>query len=116
MPRKPIYAPFWAVLLLTLSACTMLNVPAPTTWNQRVLAAYNTGSAATQSVQTLLIAGKISKADAQAFHDRALELKNSVELADQIHGSNPAQGEAALATAITALQALQTELQKRQQP
>lgn len=113
---KTAYAAFWAALLVMLSACATLNVPAPTTWNQRVLAAYNSGSAATQSVQTLLTAGKISKEDAQKFHDQAIELKNAVELADKIHGDDPTKGEDALATAIAALQALQLELQKRQKP
>lgn len=114
--RKIAYPAFWAALLVTLSACATLNVPAPVTWNQRVLAAYNSGSAAVQSVQTLATAGKISKQDAQKFHDQAIELKNAVELADQIHGNKPAEGEDALATAVKALQALQLELQKRQKP
>jgi hypothetical protein len=93
----------------------MLNVPAPTTWNQRVLAAYNSVDAAVQSVQTLVIAGKLGKADAQQAHARAVQLRDAIDLADQLHGSNPTEGEDALAASIKALQALQTELQKRQQ-
>jgi hypothetical protein len=110
------YAPFFALLLTVLTACATLNVPAPTTWNQRVLAAYNLEDGVVQSVQTLTVAGKVSKADAQKFHDNAVELKNDIDLADQLHGNNPAEGEQALTTAIGALQALQIELQKRQKP
>lgn len=110
------YAPFCGLLLVLLTACATFNVPAPTTWNQRVLAAYNLEDSVVQSVQTLAVAGKISKGDAQKFHDQAVELKNGIDLADQMHSGNPAQGEDALATTITALQALQAELQKRQKP
>lgn len=113
MPRKPIYATFWA-LLLALSACATLNVPAPTTWNQRVLAAYNLEDGVVQSIQTLVVARKISKTTAQTAHDKAVELRDAIDLADKIHGGNPAAGEDALGTAIKALQALQTELQKRE--
>lgn len=112
---KRAYTAFYAILLVTLSACASLGAPAPQTWNQRVLAAYNTADAAVQSVQTLAVAGKISKPDAQSAHDKLMQLKDAIGLADQVHGSNPAQGEDALATAITALQTLQAELQKRQQ-
>jgi len=108
------YAPFYGLLLCLLTACTTLNVPAPTTWNQRVLAAYNSVDAAVQSVQTLAIAGKISKADAQSAHDRAVQLMDAIRLADELHGTNPTEGEDALAASIKTLQALQAELQKRQ--
>lgn len=111
---KRAYTAFYAILLVTLSACATLNVPAPMTWNQRVLAAYNLEDGLVQSAQTLAAARKISKADAQAFIDKAVELKNAIDLADQIHARDPTEGQDALATTITALQALQAELQKRQ--
>lgn len=113
---KSRYAPLYGVLLLLLTACATLNVPAPATWNQRVLAAYHTVDAATQSTQTLVIAGKVAKADAQKIHDRLVDARNAIDLADQAHGTNPAAGEDQLALAIRALQAIQTELQKRQTP
>jgi len=108
------YTAFYVLLLVALNACATLGVPSPTTWNQRILAAYNLEDGIVQSVQTLAVAGKISKGDAQQFHDKAVELKNGIDLADQIHGGNPTAGEDSLATAVKALQALQTELQKRQ--
>jgi hypothetical protein len=110
---RALYAPCYAFLLL-LAACATLNVPAPATWNQRVLAAYNLEDGVVQSIQTLAVAGKVSKATAQTAHDKAVELRDAIDLADQIHGGNPAAGEDALGTAIKALQALQLELQKRQ--
>jgi len=113
LPRQP-YSLLLPLLLLVLSACATLNVPAPTTWNQRVLAAYNLEDGIVQSIQTLAVAGKIGRSSAQQFHDKAVDLKNGIDLADQIHGGNPAAGEDALATSISALQALQSELQKRQ--
>lgn len=100
-------------VLVLLTACATLNVPAPSTFNQKVYAAYKSEDAAVQTVTTLYSAGKISKEQAQKFHDRAVELKDGIGIADRVHTSDPTAGDDKLAAAIAALTALQSELQAR---
>jgi hypothetical protein len=109
--RHPRYA--LTFLLILLSACASLNIPAPTTFNQKALAAINSVDTIVQSTTTLLAAGKISKADAQQVHDQAVNLKTGIELAEQVHATNPDAGDDKLAATITALTALQGYLQTR---
>jgi hypothetical protein len=107
------YAPFYGFLLILLSACTTLNVPAADTFNKKSLAAYTALSAATQSASTLFDAGKLSKDDAQNVKDQLVNLKAGVDIATQVHSTNPAAGEDRLAATITALTALQNYLAGR---
>jgi hypothetical protein len=108
---KPSYA--LIAMLLMLSACATLNVPAPQTFNQKALAAYKGVDTAVQFGTTLLSAGKISEKDAQQVHDQAVNLKLGIEIAEQVHATNPAAGEDKLAATITSLTALQGYLQAR---
>lgn len=105
----------FAFLCVILAACQTLNVPAPQTFNQKVVAAYNTLDAAAQSTATLLQAGKITKDDAQQAHDQIAQIQQAVDAAQLIHGTDPQAGEDKLATAITALTVLQGYLARRQQ-
>lgn len=114
--RHPARLSLLPVLLLILSACQTLGVPQAQTFNQKVLAAYSSVDGAVQLVTTLYAAGKISTEDAQKAHDRAVNLKDAIQLAEQVHATDPKAGADQLATAIAALTALQTELQKRQTP
>jgi hypothetical protein len=109
------YAPFYFILLL-LAACQTLNVPAPTTFNQKALAAYSALDAATQSTATLAVAGKLSKGDAQNVKDQIVNLKAGVDIATQIHENDPAAGDDRLAMAISGLTALQAYLAGRKRP
>lgn len=101
-------------MLILVSACATLNVPAPQTFNQKALAAYNSVDAVVQSTTTLLASGKISAADAQQVHDQAVNLKTGIELAEQIHATNPTAGDDKLAATIMALTALQGYLTARE--
>lgn len=107
------YAPFY-LLLLILAACQTLDVPTPTTFNQKALAAYNALSAARQTTSTLLSAGKLTPADAQNVKDQLVNLKSAIDIASQIYASDPQAGTDRLATAITGLTALQGYLVGRQ--
>ena len=104
-----------AFLCVILAACQTLSVPAPTTFNQKALAAYNALDAATQTTLTLAQSGKLSRDDAQQAHDQIAQVKNGVDIAVQVHVNDPQAGEDRLATAITALTALQAYLAGRQQ-
>lgn len=100
-------------LLLLLSACTALGIAPADTFNKKELAAINTVDAVVQSTSTLLAAGQITSADAQQVHDQAVNLKAGLEIADQIHSSNPAAGDDKLAATIAGLTALQSYLAGR---
>lgn len=102
-------------LCVILAACQTLNVPAPTTFNQKATAAYNALDAAVQTTGTLLQSGKITPNDAQQAHDQISQIKSGVDIAVQVHTNDPQAGEDRLATAITALTALQAYLAGRQQ-
>lgn len=101
------------LLLLLLASCATLNVPAPGSFNQKALAAYNSVDAVVQSATTLYSAGKISKEDAQQVHDQAVNLKSGLEIAEQVHATNPTAGDDKLAATISGLTALQGYLQAR---
>jgi hypothetical protein len=107
------YAPFYGLLLVLLTACATLNVPAPATFNQKALATYTALSAATQNAETLFDAGKLSKSDAQNVKDQLVNLKTGVDIATEVHTNDPAAGDDRLAATITALTALQSYLAGR---
>jgi len=107
------YTAFYVLLLVALSACTTLNVPAADTFNKKALASYTSLSAATQSASTLYDAGKLSKNDAQNVKDQLVNLKAGVDIATEVHATDPAAGEDRLAATITALTALQSYLAGR---
>lgn len=103
----------FVALIFLITACATLDVPVPQTFNQRVLAAYNTADAIVQSMATLLQAGKIKPADAQQVHDQVVNLKTGIDIAQQVHASDPSAGEDKLATTVAALTALQSYLAGR---
>jgi hypothetical protein len=100
------------LLCVLLAACPSMM---PQTFNQRVLFAYSTVDAVVQSTTTLARAGKISKPDAQNVHSQATNLKAGIELAEQVHATDPSGGEDKLSVTITALTALQSYLAAREQ-
>ena len=104
-----------AFLCALLAACQTLNVPAPTTFNQKATAAYNALDAAVQTTATLLQSRKITPDDAQQVHDQIAQIKSGVDIAVQVHANDSQAGDDRLATAITALTALQAYLAGRQQ-
>lgn len=67
-----------------------------------------------QTATTLLAADRISARDAQQIHDQAVNLKSGLEIAEQVHATNPAAGDDKLSATITALTALQGYLQARE--
>lgn len=111
MPRKPLYAAFAAYLLVILTACTTIGVPAPQTFNERLAAAYSTVTAARDTTATLLTSGRLSAADAQNVQQQLDNARTGLDLARQVHATDPAGGDAKLDAIVVGLTALQAYLQ-----
>lgn len=113
MPRKPLYAAFWAALLITLTACQSLGVATPRTFNERLAAAYSTVTAARNTTATLLTAGKLSPSDAQNAQSQLDTARTGLDLARQVHASDPAAAQTRLDGIVVGLATLQAYLQSR---
>lgn len=107
------YAPFYGLILVLLTACSVLGVTTPKTFNERLAAGYATTTAARDTTATLLTAGKLSAADAQNVQSQLDNARTGLDLARQIHATNPPAGDARLAAVVTGLTALQAYLQSR---
>lgn len=100
-------------LLFLLTACSALGVQAPTTFNERALAATATVNTASQSVLTLLQARKITPDESDRYTARAEDAQKAIDLALTIYAANPVDAENRLELTIQLLQMLTAELEKR---
>lgn len=105
------YAPFYGILLVVLTACATLGVSAPKTFNEKLAAAYTTVTAARDTTATLLTSGKLSAADAQNVQQQLDTARTGLDLARQLHATNPPAGDARLDAIVAGLTALQAYLQ-----
>lgn len=110
MPRKPLYAAFWVALLIALTACQTLGVATPQTFNEKLAAGYSTVTAARDTTATLLTSGKVSAQEAQQIQSQLDNARTGLDLARQIHATNPTVGDAKLDAVVTGLTALQAYL------
>lgn len=101
------------LLLLFLSACTALGVATPQTFNEKLAAGYSTVTASRDATATLLSSGKLSASDAQNVQDQLNNARTGLDLAREVHATNPPAGDAKLDAVVTALTALQAYLQSR---
>lgn len=98
------------LLLLLLAGCASLGLPTPTSFNERMLAAYGTVKEIVKDGDTLLLAKKLSPDDAQNVVTQALNARAALDLARTMSASDPAAANTKLATTITVLSALQSYL------
>lgn len=110
---RPRYAPFYAFLLCALTACSLLGVATPQTFNERLGAGYTTLTGARDATATLLSSGKLSASDAQNVQDQLNTARTGLDLARQVHATNPPAGDAKLDAVVTGLTALQAYLRSR---
>lgn len=100
-------------LLVMIAACASLGVPQADTFNKKAAAAVVSVNTASQSVLTLLQAHKISPDEADAYTARLDDAQKGIDLTRTIYKTNPADAENRLASIITALNLLLTELETR---
>ena len=112
--RRTSHALFGVVMACALAACASLGVPTPKTFNEKAAAALTGLTAATNTTTQLLDQRLISSNDANNIAVQLDNMRSGVDIARQLHQSQPAAGEARIETIAVALQALTDYLQTRQ--
>lgn len=110
---RPRYLPFYGLLLILLTACQTLGIATPQTFNQRLAAGYATVTGVRDTTAALLTANKLSVADAQNVQTQADTARTGLDLARQLHATNPPAGDAKLDAVVTGLAALEAYLSTR---
>lgn len=95
---------------LLLAACQALGVKAPETFNERLAAGYVTVEGIAKQAQQLRAAGKLSDADRANVVATNTQAIAGLDLAKQIHDTNPQAGTEKLTAALTVLNALSAYL------
>ncbi len=98
------------VLALTLSACASLGVPSPDTFNKRVAVAQTTVQTVAESATAAYTAGKLSETDRTNVVTTGRSTLAAIDVARNMHATNPTGAENKLASALAILVALQTYL------
>lgn len=115
--NRAVFVPFWTLFLVLVTACAALGVSSPQTFNESAAFLTTGATAARQSAQTLLVAGKISPDDAQHVQDGADQVVAGVKVARAVRTSRgEAAGEAKLAQVRASLVALQAYLATKDKP
>ena len=97
-------------LVILLSGCASLGLPTAKTFNEKLAAAYGGITVVLQTDATLLQAGTITKVDAQNIETQADNVKAALDISREIYATDQTTGGNKLASAITALGALNTYL------
>lgn len=103
-----------AIVLALVIGCAGLGIPIPQTFNQKLFVAYAGVSTVVTTATTLVQAKVITGKDGKNVAAQADNVKDALDIADQVHQTDPAAGEAKLTAALTALQALKTYLCTKQ--
>ena len=90
-----------------LGACAQLGMQSPDTFNKRVAAAYVTVQTVADGATAALTAGKLSKSDATNVVTTGRTALQAIDVAAQLHSTNPKAGEDKLAATLAILTALQ---------
>jgi hypothetical protein len=93
-------------LAVVAVGCTALGITKSLTFNEKLAAGYQADTAVITATDQLLVAGKITKADANNVEAQANNLKAALDIASQVEATDVTTGGNKLAAALTALQAL----------
>jgi hypothetical protein len=102
-----------SLLCFAMLACASLGVPEADTFNKKTVVANGLVESASATVETLYTAGKLSQPDARSFNQRLENAAKAIDIAKQVHQTDPATADARLSAIIAGLNALQSELQAR---
>jgi hypothetical protein len=101
---------FCYLFLLLASGCAALGVPTPTNFNERVAAAYTTTTALVETTRTLLVAKKITPADAENVLKQTDTVIAGLDIARSYSATSPIAANDKLTATLTILQAIQAYL------
>jgi hypothetical protein len=104
----------WLLALVLLQGCAILGVPPADTFNKRAVVANGLVEQASKTVETLFVAGKLSPEDATQYNQRTKDAATGIDLARELHVSDPVAADARLTAIEAALTALKSELERRQ--
>lgn len=104
------------IALVVLSACTLLGVPSPETFNQRAAFALTQVTAVRESATELVSSGAITADDAQNIQQQADSARAGIDLALVFKATDPENAENRLAAANVVIDALKAYLQKQVDP
>lgn len=105
-----------ALAVAFLMGCSTLGVQSPTDFNGRLAAGYKTVEGVANTATQLRAAGKLSDADRENVVATSRTAVAGLDLAGQVHKTNPAAGDQKLTATIAVLTALQTYLATKGQP
>ena len=91
---------------LLLTGCPQLGLVRPQGFEASLTAAYQSVTTGANLVGSALDAGKISAADARNAHTTLTNLKEGLDIADQIHATDATAGEQRLKATIAGIDAL----------
>jgi hypothetical protein len=114
---KRIFQTILAGLALAIvMGCSTFGVQSPTDFNGRLAAGYKTVEGVANTATQLRVAGKLSDADRDNVVATSRTAIAGLDLAGQVHKTNPAAGDQKLTATIAVLTALQTYLATKGQP
>lgn len=103
----------WFLIFALMAGCASLGLPTPTTFNERLAAAYGTVTAVRTEGDSLLAAGRITPDDAQSIQNQANSARSALDVAGVAFRTDPAAANTKLTATITVLTALQSYLATR---
>lgn len=109
MNRKLAFLPFLALLC----ACAQLGLVTPQSFSERLAAGYTAATTVRSTTTALLEAKRISVADAANLQNGADNARAGLDIARDIHATEPGAAETRLTATITALSALSAYLETR---
>lgn len=102
--------------LVHVSACSVVGVPQPQTFAQRVAVGYASVTTVRQTATALLKAKRITVDDAENVQQQADNVRAALDIARTMHAADPPAAEAKLAQTRAVLAALNDYLAKKGSP
>lgn len=103
----------WFLIFALIAGCASLGLPTPTTFKERLAAAYSTVEGVRSEADALLLARRITPDDAQSIQNQATSARSALDVASLAFIRDPAAADTKLTATITALTALQGYLASR---
>lgn len=97
-----------------LASCASLGIPQANTFNKRVAVANSVIESTATTIETLFLAGKLTKAESQKALDQTKSASAGIDIARKIRAEDPRGANTQLEAIITSLNALNVYLQSRQ--
>lgn len=100
-------------VLVAMTACSTLGVPAPKSFNEKLASGYTTVTTVAQATRSLMIGKILTVEDATNVEKQAETAKEGLDVARTLHGTVPAAADQRLAASLVILQTLQKYLDQR---